>query len=120
MNSSKTGKLPNNFSCPPGGVAPGESEKDMEIKHAIHCQRVYTDETVCEECNLYSECTHETQADIARLAISALEKQIPMSPITYKETNRADCPVCGATVRGINKPFGDWCAKCGQKLDWSK
>ena len=49
----------------------------MEIRQAIHCQKVYTDETVCEECELHSECTHETQADIARLAIAALEKQIP-------------------------------------------
>lgn len=24
----------------------------------------------------------------------------------------------GATVRGIKDPFGDWCGKCGQKLDW--
>ncbi|MBD5543772.1 MAG: hypothetical protein HDR01_05910 [Lachnospiraceae bacterium] len=52
-------------------------------------------------------------------AISALEKQIPEKPITYKGTNRADCPVCGAMVRGIKEPFGDWCSKCGQALDWS-
>lgn len=48
----------------------------------------------------------------------AREKQIPKKPITYENTNRADCPICGNTVRGINKPFGDWCSKCGQALDW--
>lgn len=52
------------------------------------------------------------------MALKAFEKQIPKNPITYKGTNRADCPVCGATVRGINEPFGDWCSRCGQKLDW--
>lgn len=52
------------------------------------------------------------------LAVIALEKQIPKKPVTYKNTNRADCPVCGATVRGIKEPFGDWCSKCGQKLGW--
>lgn len=54
------------------------------------------------------------------MAIKALEKQIPKKPITHKDTNRADCPVCGATVRGIKEPFGDWCSKCGQALDWGE
>ena len=52
------------------------------------------------------------------MAIEALEKQIPMKPITYAGTNRADCPKCGSTVRGIKEPFGDNCSKCGQKLDF--
>ena len=47
-----------------------------------------------------------------------VEKQIAKKVITYKGTNRADCPTCGATVRMIDKPFGDWCSKCGNKLDW--
>ena len=50
--------------------------------------------------------------------LRASKSQIPQNPITYKGTNRADCPVCDATVRGIKAPFGDWCSKCGQKLDW--
>lgn len=50
---------------------------------------------------------------------AAMEKQTAKKPITYEGTNRADCPACGATIRGISKPFGDWCSHCGQKLDWS-
>ena len=46
------------------------------------------------------------------------DRQIPEKPVVYKDTNRADCPVCGAAVRGIKEPFGDWCSKCGQALDW--
>lgn len=48
------------------------------------------------------------------------DKEQGMKPITYIGTSRADCPVCGATVRGISKPFGDYCSHCGQKLDWSE
>lgn len=48
----------------------------------------------------------------------AREKQVPKKPITYPNTNRADCPVCGATVRGISKPFGNFCSKCGRAIDW--
>lgn len=54
------------------------------------------------------------------LAIKALEKQIARKPITYNDTNRADCPICKATVRAIKEPFGNWCSICGQKLDWSE
>ena len=50
---------------------------------------------------------------------AAVEKQKAKKPVTYKGTNIADCPICGATVRGISKHFGDWCSHCGHKLDWS-
>lgn len=49
---------------------------------------------------------------------AAMEKQTAKKAITYRDTNRADCPACGATVRGISAPFGNWCSKCGQRLDW--
>lgn len=48
----------------------------------------------------------------------AMENQRGKKPIFYKDTNRADCPICGNAVRGIDKPFGDWCSHCGCKLDW--
>ena len=54
------------------------------------------------------------------IAIKALEKQIARKPITYNDTNRADCLICKATVRAIKEPFGNWCSICGQKLDWSE
>ena len=56
--------------------------------------------------------------DLKRL-LEMMEQQTAKKAITYRGTNRADCPICGATVRGISKPFGDWCSNCGQKLDWS-
>lgn len=48
------------------------------------------------------------------------ERDTAKNPITYSGTNRADCTICGATVRGIGKPFGEFCGKCGQRLDWSE
>lgn len=55
--------------------------------------------------------------DLKRL-IEMMEQQTAKKAITYRGTNRADCPACGATVRGIDAPFGNWCSKCGQRLDW--
>ena len=49
----------------------------------------------------------------------AMERQRAKKPILYKGTNRVDCPVCGNTVKGIGKPFGNWCSHCGQAIDWS-
>lgn len=61
----------------------------------------------------------EEMQELSNMAVSALEKQIPLKAITHNGTNRADCPICGATVKGIKEPFGDWCSKCGQAIDWS-
>lgn len=52
--------------------------------------------------------------------LEAREKQIAKKTMTYKDTNRADCPCCNAIVRGIKELFGNWCSKCGQELDWSE
>lgn len=62
------------------------------------------------------EC--ESDEDVQALK-RELQKHSPMKPIIHEGTNRADCPVCGKTVRGIDKPFGDYCSGCGQALDWS-
>lgn len=48
----------------------------------------------------------------------AVERMKPKKPIEYPKTRRADCPNCGATVRGIDKPYGDYCSRCGQAIDW--
>ena len=50
----------------------------------------------------------------------AREKQIPKKPIRYEKTARVDYPVCGNTVAGISGSFGDYCSKCGNKMDWSE
>ena len=45
--------------------------------------------------------------------ISALKKQIPKKPINRKGTTYFHCPVCESNM------LNDYCADCGQKLDWS-
>lgn len=46
-------------------------------------------------------------------ALKALEKQIPKKVIGY------ECPNCGECTdfNGVNK--FDYCAECGQRLDWN-
>lgn len=84
----------------------------------------------CGYCKYFQDCEDGTMSEslMADKAIEivkksaantkTLEKQIPKKPITYTGTNRADCPVCMKTVRGIGKPFGEYCAGCGQRLKW--
>ena len=61
-----------------------------------------------------------------KLAISALEKQIPKKPKVPIDT--WVCPDCGRDVEyqvmlGENILFGgqyNYCPNCGQKIDWSE
>ena len=48
----------------------------------------------------------------AKMAVAALEKQIPMKPILIN--GRFDCPACHSNNRSLDY----YCDKCGQKLDW--
>lgn len=60
-------------------------------------------------------------------AIKALEKQIPRKPIdktkpddtasrAYENCNIIVCPTCSGRLKLKSK--GNYCDKCGQKLDW--
>lgn len=118
----------------------------MTENEAVHCLKVYTDETVCEECDFYPNCTHETQADMARLAIKALEEIQQYRAIgTVEECREArerqkpkiadiwgdgyadgnlvydtyECPNCGATYE-LGCDEYKYCPKCGQAMDLSK
>lgn len=46
----------------------------MDYHEAIHCMKVMAKEEVCEECNYYYRCDHTKQADMARIAISAMQE----------------------------------------------
>lgn len=99
----------------------------MDIKQAIHCLKNDYDEEVCEECDLYHNCTHETRADVARLAVSALKKQIPQRSENKIELRdfaqkvyayRGDCPVCG--MERLMSTNTRYCPGCGQALGWEE
>lgn len=70
------------------------------------------------KCDIFSEPV----TSYAKLAVEALEKQVPKRPIEdgyYDEP--AVCPNCGCNV--INQCDNDYqfqcCHYCGQKLDWN-
>ncbi len=57
----------------------------------------------------------------AKLAIKALERQIPKKPYDVDtERKTFDCPECLSTLY-INRDMRDcgYCCICGQALDWS-
>ena len=109
----------------------------MDYQEAIYCMKAMAEEAVCEECNFYHSCDHSKQADMARIAISAMqelqqykqlgtleevreavEKQHPEEPMrdcVYKHQTRW-CAKCKRIV------IRRWkhCPICGQKLDWSE
>lgn len=46
----------------------------MNYQEAIYCMKVMAEEAVCEECNFYHSCDHSKQADMARIAIYAMQE----------------------------------------------
>ena len=68
--------------------------------------------------NTIQNCMKAVDNQPTAFDVDKISKEIPKKPITYPGTNRADCPVCMKTVRGIGKPFGKYCAGCGQRLKW--
>nr|DAO43718.1 MAG TPA: zinc-ribbon containing domain protein [Caudoviricetes sp.] len=102
-----------------------KSGKSLDVVKLLHyfLETVFAGEKHEKFCILTNEDakrweTYQTFDATVEELQALKEKAEPKKPITYEQTNRADCPVCRAMVRGIDKPFGDWCSKCGQKLDW--
>ena len=60
--------------------------------------------------------------EASKLAIQALEKQIPKKPIksenqVVRYVNTYYCPICELGITGTN--IAKWCYHCGQAIDWS-
>ena len=60
----------------------------------------------------------EAIEDACRLAIEALEKQIPKKPIMVKDTAETYY-ICSECEWEVDKFDDNYCSDCGQKLDWS-
>lgn len=54
-----------------------------------------------------------SEVEAAKLAISALEKQIPKK-VTYE----GFCPNCNTQYPLYPPSLNKYCGNCGQKLDW--
>lgn len=72
----------------------------------------------CKECEYnYTQGTLGEQKEALKMAIKALEKQIPKK--VNKETKDSydnvipRCPSC------LKMFVEDYCSKCGQKIDWT-
>lgn len=89
----------------------------MTNQEAINDLKVILSEiTECEESICY---VTDIDVEPLRLAIKALEKQIPKKPV-YGAAN-IKCPNCGATLLYYFHSFKiDYCDECGQRLDWSE
>ena len=89
----------------------------MTNQEAINDLKVILSEiTECEESICYIT---DVDAEPLRLAIKALERQIPKKPV-YGAAN-IKCPNCGATLLYYFHSFKiDYCDECGQRLDWSE
>ena len=89
----------------------------MTNQEAINDLKVILSEiTECEESICYIT---DVDAEPLKLAIKALERQIPKKPI-YGAAN-IKCPNCEATLLYYFHSFKiDYCDECGQRLDWSE
>ena len=89
----------------------------MTNQEAVNDLKVILSEiTECEESICYIT---DVDAEPLKLAIKALERQIPKKPV-YGAAN-IKCPNCGATLLYYFYSFKiDYCDECGQRLDWSE
>lgn len=89
---------------------------EKKVREAIYCMKSFIDETVCEECDYYETCDHTRAEENAKIAIEALEKQLPKKPVFKRNAygGISVCPICGAS------DYGKYCRQCGQKLERSE
>lgn len=59
----------------------------------------------------------ETVREAYRMAISALEKQIPKKVEEWLPFFKAKCPSCNGHIEAHASNL--YCCRCGQALDWS-
>lgn len=66
---------------------------------------------------------HSCKSDYIKLAIKALEKQIPMKPKVMDKPLKNEnfwwyCGTCGASRHTGSR--SNYCSYCGQRVDWSE
>ena len=112
-----------------------ESEALNMIQAKLTCMELYDLSCIekgcdrkCENCEYnYAQGNNGEQKEALKVAIQALEKQIPKKPTPIDYEKYMDtvknalflkgaywCPNCKHVVK-----CGTYCSDCGQKLDWS-
>ena len=99
---------------------------EKKVREAIYCMKSFVDEAVCEECDYYETCDHTRVEENAKIAIEALEKQLPKKVENRTEYRnlyghlifyKGFCPSCGRVVESYRD---NSCHICTQRLDWSE
>nr|DAV18924.1 MAG TPA: zinc-ribbon containing domain protein [Bacteriophage sp.] len=103
-----------------------ESEAIEKLKAYIECESKRSSIEGCNDgcidCELaYLQGTSKEHIESVKIAIQALEKQMPKKPIKSEKqvvryVNTYYCPICNLGITGTN--IAKWCYHCGQKLDW--
>ena len=114
-----------------------ESEALEKLKANLECQKkqVYgryedCNSDKCDDCELcYKQGNNGERIESTKIAIQALEKQIPKKPLfnhNLSDTLSVFRCECGSTIKvshdvGImdNNNAPDYCSDCGCRLDWS-
>ena len=89
---------------------------EKKVREAIYCMKSFVDEAVCEECDYYETCDHTRAEENAKIAIEALEKQLPKKP---KKLENGDLVCsCGLIIQRKNRRTClYYCHNCGQAID---
>ena len=107
------------------GVKMEECEAKTMLEAYLKCQKRQTsgvdtdcNNNMCDNCELcYAQGTNGEHEECVKIAIKALEKQIPKKALNKKDALFANCPNCGRVQNSVwNKTY---CGDCGKKLDWS-
>lgn len=92
---------------------------EKKVREAIYCMKSFVDEAVCEECDYYETCDHTRAEENAKIAIEALQKQLPKKP---KKLGNGDLACsCRLIIQRKNRRTClYYCHNCGQAIDWSE
>ena len=96
---------------------------EKKVREAIYCMKSFVDEAVCEECDYYETCDHTRAEENAKIAIKALEKQLPKEAVKRSLVKDngivvgavGRCPCCNEIIADTMTV-----CDCGQKIDWSE
>lgn len=93
----------------------------VNIQDAIHCVNVDLEETTCENCRLFG-LDYSLCAEVDKIKLEALEKQIPKKPLfgTVHNDTAYYCSSCKNFIGFYDTRIYEYCHNCGQKLDWGE
>ena len=110
-----------------------ESEALNMIQAKLTCMELYDLSCIekgcdrkCDNCDYnYAQGNNGEQKEALKVAIQALEKQIPKKAVNY-DKHYYKCPCCNEDLEidddmlfVYDEEPPKFCIKCGQKLDWS-